>query len=466
MADAARAVRRARVERRAVVLMLPIDVQAAGGGRSRRRRAGPDLTATRPSERSVAAAAALTARGRAPGDHRRPRRRRSPTPAPALRRLGELTGAVLATSAVANGLFAGDAVRASASRADSRRRGGASCSRVGPRARVRRRAQPLDVRGTGAARSDADVVQVDATSAAIGAHRPVALGIVGDARETAAALIAALDGHAVAGLPHAASSRPRSRRAPGATSPTRRPRHARSTRARCRIALDDLLPAERIVVVDSGHFMGWPSMYLRRPGRRRLGVPQRFQAVGLGLGNAIGAAIARPDRVTVAARGRRRRASSPCRSSRRAARLQLPLLVVVYDDAAYGAEVHHFGPMGHAVDLALPRRGLRRARARRRLRRRSVRELDDLVPVAGWPARRRPAGRRREGRSRHLRRMARGGVHADHPGGPCPPIPPRCSQPSRRSAASSTSRSRSASARRCCSCRSRSPTRRSSAGAS
>ena len=28
------------------------------------------------------------------------------------------------------------------------------------------------------------------------------------------------------------------------------------------------------------------------------------------------------------------------------------MLVVVYDDAAYGAEVHHFGPMGEAVDLA------------------------------------------------------------------------------------------------------------------
>ena len=28
-------------------------------------------------------------------------------------------------------------------------------------------------------------------------------------------------------------------------------------------------------------------------------------------------------------------------------RLGLPMLVVVYNDAAYGAEVHHFGPHGH-----------------------------------------------------------------------------------------------------------------------
>ena len=33
-------------------------------------------------------------------------------------------------------------------------------------------------------------------------------------------------------------------------------------------------------------------------------------------------------------------------------RLGLPCSSLIYDDAAYGAEVHHFGPMGQAVDLA------------------------------------------------------------------------------------------------------------------
>jgi acetolactate synthase-1/2/3 large subunit len=32
-------------------------------------------------------------------------------------------------------------------------------------------------------------------------------------------------------------------------------------------------------------------------------------------------------------------------------RLALPVVVVVYDDAAYGAEVHHFGPQGAPLDL-------------------------------------------------------------------------------------------------------------------
>src|SRR5215213_1497870 len=52
MADVARAVRRARVERRAVVLMLPLDVQAAEIDLTPPPPA-PELAATRPSAQSV-----------------------------------------------------------------------------------------------------------------------------------------------------------------------------------------------------------------------------------------------------------------------------------------------------------------------------------------------------------------------------------------------------------------------------
>jgi acetolactate synthase I/II/III large subunit len=33
------------------------------------------------------------------------------------------------------------------------------------------------------------------------------------------------------------------------------------------------------------------------------------------------------------------------------ARLGLRMLIVIYNDAAYGAEVHHFAPHGHPLDL-------------------------------------------------------------------------------------------------------------------
>ncbi len=97
--------------------------------------------------------------------------------------------------------------------------------------------------------------------------------------------------------------------------------------------------------------MGWPSMYLRVPDAQGFVFPQAFQCVGLGLGNAIGAAIARPDRLTVAALGDGGALLS-LPEFETLGRLRLPLLVVIYDDAAYGAEVHHFRPMGQAVDLA------------------------------------------------------------------------------------------------------------------
>ncbi len=78
--------------------------------------------------------------------------------------------------------------------------------------------------------------------------------------------------------------------------------------------------------------------------------PNGFQAVGLGLGNAIGAAVARPDRTTVAAIGDGG-ALMALAELETAARLHLNnLVVLVYDDAAYGAEVHHFAPMGHDVE--------------------------------------------------------------------------------------------------------------------
>ena len=33
-----------------------------------------------------------------------------------------------------------------------------------------------------------------------------------------------------------------------------------------------------------------------------------------------------------------------------AVRLSLPMVIVIYDDEAYGAEVHHFGPDGFPLD--------------------------------------------------------------------------------------------------------------------
>jgi thiamine pyrophosphate-dependent acetolactate synthase large subunit-like protein len=305
---------------------------------------------------------------------------------PALRRLGDLTGAVLATSAVANGLFAGDPY-------DLGIAGGFSSPLA---ARLLREADAVIAFGAGLNQwttrhgtligPDARVVQVDLDEEAIGAHRPVDVGVVGDAAATAEALAAALEGRAATGAgrrTQALAEDIRSYRwrdepyeksaAPAVLDP-------RSLT----IALDDLLPAERTVVVDSGHFMGWPSMYLRVPDPAGFVFPQAFQCVGLGLGNAIGAAIARPDRLTVAALGDGG-ALMALPELETLGRLGLPMLVVIYDDAAYGAEVHHFRPLGQEVDLAqFPATDFAALAEAAGCRGVTARTLEDLVAVREW----------------------------------------------------------------------------------
>jgi thiamine pyrophosphate-dependent acetolactate synthase large subunit-like protein len=267
---------------------------------------------------------------------------------PALRRLGEQLGAVLATSAVANGLFAGDPYDL-----------GISGGFATPLAQ-RLLAESDVVLAFGAALNvwttrhgaligpDTTVIQVDRDEAALGAHRPVTIAVHGDARETAEALLAALDGSRAGRRTPALEAEIAARR--WRDEPYEPSREWLDPRT-LSIALDDILPVERTVVVDSGAFMGWPSMYLRVPDEHGFVFPQAFQCVGLGLGNAIGAAVARPDRVTVAAVGDGGMLMA-LPELETLGRVKPKLLVVIYDDAAYGAEVHHFRPLGRPVELA------------------------------------------------------------------------------------------------------------------
>jgi acetolactate synthase-1/2/3 large subunit len=76
-----------------------------------------------------------------------------------------------------------------------------------------------------------------------------------------------------------------------------------------------------------------------------------------------------------------------------ARRLGLPLVVVVYNDAAYGAEVHHFGPDGHPLaTVTFPDTDLAAIGAGYGCVGLTVRCVADLSPVPEWLAgdRRRP----------------------------------------------------------------------------
>jgi thiamine pyrophosphate-dependent acetolactate synthase large subunit-like protein len=195
-------------------------------------------------------------------------------------------------------------------------------------------------------------VQVDLDEEVIGALHRVDVGVVGDAAQAARAIVDELkrrgvhnEGFRSEELAHEISAR-RWRDEPYEDRGTVEYVDPRTLS----IMLDNLLPAERTVATDSGHFLGYPSMYLAVPDQWGFIFPNAFQSVGLGLGSAIGAAVARPDRLCVAAVGDGGALMS-LPELETLARLRLPMLVVVYDDAAYGAEVHHFGPHGHPVEL-------------------------------------------------------------------------------------------------------------------
>ncbi len=385
LADVTRAVRRAVIERRAVVLMLPLDVQATEAPGLEAPGFGPELQPVRPGAAAVGAVAEALALAQRPAIIAG-RGAVLSGAGPALRRLGELTGAVLATSAVANGLFEGDPFAVGIS-------GGFSSPTaqrlLGEADVIVAFGAALNVwttRHGGLIGAGTTVVQIDRDPEAIGAHRPVDMGVVGDARETAEALVAELR--------EGADS---SRRTPelaaeiaaGAwrNEPFSESREWLDPRT-LSIALDEMLPAERTVVVDSGAFMGYPAMYLQVPDASGFVFPQAFQCVGLALGNAIGAAVARPDRLTVAAVGDGGLLMA-LPDLETLGRLAPDMLVIVYDDAAYGAEVHHFKPMGIPVELAqFPPTDFAALAEAAGCRGVTARSVEDLASVRDWLANR------------------------------------------------------------------------------
>ena len=110
--------------------------------------------------------------------------------------------------------------------------------------------------------------------------------------------------------------------------------------------LNRILPAQRTVCTDGGHFLGWVPMYLDSPDpRAQVLLGTAIQTIGLGFPTAIGVAAARPDDFTVLVTGdggglmALSDAETVFRSVRRGA-------VIVMNDAAYGAELHQYRAEG------------------------------------------------------------------------------------------------------------------------
>lgn len=233
---------------------------------------------------------------------------------------------------------------------------------------------------------DATVIQVELDPDAVGAQREVAFGVLGDARLVAEAALAQLpesrQGYRGPKLRDDIAANVAWRDVPYVDAGTG---ERIDPRTLC-LALDELLPTERVVGVDSGNFMGYPSMFLRVPDEFGFCFTQAFQSIGLGLATTIGAALARPDRLPVAALGDGGALMSAAEFET-VARLGIPMVVVIFNDQAYGAEVHHFRgrPLDSVTfpdtDFAAIARGYGYDAI-------TVRNRDDLAPVADWLAER------------------------------------------------------------------------------
>jgi thiamine pyrophosphate-dependent acetolactate synthase large subunit-like protein len=384
-AEAAEAVEVARHQRRTVLLNLPLHVQTEPAPAQPVPVMPDPPAATPPDPSGLAALAEALERSQRPVfvAGRGARGARAPLEAAA-----ERYGALLATSAVARGLFVGspwslDVSGGFASPLAAELIGSADLI-VGWGCAL----NMWTMRHGRLIAEGATVAQVDDTPDALGVHRDIQLGVVGDVRATAEALLD-LAGPAGTGDRYRTDEL--------------RDRIAREVRWRdvvheddssggridprtLSIALDDLLPAERVVAVDSGNFMGYPSTYLSVPDEHGFCFTQAFQSIGLGLATAIGAALAQPDRLPVAALGDggALMAAAELDTVRR---LGLPMVVVVYDDAAYGAEVHHFGPDGHPLDtVTFPETDIAAIGRGYGFEAVTVRSTDDLSPVADWLA--------------------------------------------------------------------------------
>jgi len=225
---------------------------------------------------------------------------------------------------------------------------------------------------------EASVVQVDVDREAIGRHRDVDVGVVGDARATVEALAEAV-------TPDEGRAADVRERIAAADEPADLAFESDPERVDPRaltVALSDLLPAETVVTVDSGNNTGFPAVFHRIEGDGRMLVNGNFGSMGYALPAALGAKVAEPDRAVVSYCGDGS-LLQVLQDVETAVRYDLGIVVVVYNDASYGIIRHRqnldydreTGSNYASPDFATVARGLGADGV-------TVRDLDDLDAVA------------------------------------------------------------------------------------
>jgi acetolactate synthase-1/2/3 large subunit len=326
---------------RTAALLLPTDVQV---GYTQVADAGdPFLTWRRiqPCEpadsRSIESAARVLAGCKRPlivagvGAHRAGARQ-------AIEALAEKTGALLVTALKAKDLFAGHpydlGILGSSSHSVARR----LIEQADGVIAIGVALNSLTM-SSGSALPRVPLVHIDAVRQNIGRWWAADVAVVGDARLATQQLTEALAERPTQDKPfHTAEVRAdiqvfdhRQDFIPAHTDRTLDPRILALT-------LSELLPANRHVVYDGGNFMAnWA--YVSVPDPSHFTHTLDFGSVGLGIGTAIGAARACPDRTVVLFIGDGGLLMT-MGEIETVIREDLPIIIVAMNDAAYGAEVH------------------------------------------------------------------------------------------------------------------------------
>jgi acetolactate synthase-1/2/3 large subunit len=335
LADAANAA----LQGGAVALLLPVNVQLAemdlaNAAPPGLRRPQPPAA---PRAQAIEAAAAVLRQSRKPvilagmGAHRAGAKAE-------IEQLADRTGALLATSARGKDMFRGHpanlGIVGSFSHSAARRMiDQADCVVVFGAG------LNLLTMSFGHSLPKVPLIQVDADRSHIGRWHPADVAVVGDARLAAQALLEALPPGSNADRPFRSDETLRfladfdiARDFEPANTP--RTVDPRSLGA----ALEKLLPARRNLVYDAGNFLGIVP-YLSVPGPGHFKLTSDFASIGLGFGTALGVAKARPDETTVLVVGDGGFLMT-MGELETVVREDLPLVIVLMNDCAYGAELH------------------------------------------------------------------------------------------------------------------------------
>jgi thiamine pyrophosphate-dependent acetolactate synthase large subunit-like protein len=232
------------------------------------------------------------------------------------------------------------------------------------------------------------VAQVDVEVPKLGYQMPVQIAVHGDAKATAEALLEELGRRGVQRAGRRTNAmRERIRAGDNHHYPWPDESSAQFIDPRTLSkAVDAILPTDRVVASDSGHFCGWVPRYLRVPNARASCLSHSFQSVGLGLPSVIGLAVANPGKLAVLGTGDGGFLMSIA-DLETAIRLGLRLCILVYNDASYAAEVHYFGRQGFSTDIVkFPDTDFASIARGYGARAATVRTPADLEPVKAWVA--------------------------------------------------------------------------------